>query len=1113
MPSMGCLHSVTIGEERVIPDSNFKHRRRISTITAHLRTRFAVEALERRLLLSTATVTADASLLADASVRNDLYANTNFGAASTLLVENTSVSGDEQITFIKFNISSVGAVSAATLELNASLENSGDPAVSVGVFGVPDNSWTQGTGSGTIGVAANGITWNNQPSIGPMISGAKATISSQKAHVTDFNITSYIQAQKLLGNNEVSLVIESLTKNTGTKAGAGIVQFDSSHGAVAPALSIVFTPAAPKATLTAGNVTSAAAHETVVAEYTGQVPIDLTSIVGGSKGNLQISGPSVATIGAVTVNSANPDDVFATYTINPPGTSAWANADNGTYTVTLGNDQVKDSSGNSVASTATSFTVNVPIPDTTPPAVTISAAPVTSATFAPEQIVVVYKDNRAVAASTIASSNITVTGPAGPLAVQSVTQSSSTNAPSITATYSVTPLSGGWSYANNGSYTVALVARSVTDAAGNGVRAASANFTVNIPTPADPNDVTFDHGSSVTAPFTAEASAVLSNDDVVIVGEQSDASTGNSQGVIELFNADGTVATGFGDNGMIVTPASANEAFNAVLAQGTSFVVAGSGDGFLLQRYDISGQLDGTFGTAGSVVTTFGAANQAVYSLAQGANGDIVAGGTSGGNFAFADYDTNGNLVTTFGQSGRQLFDVGNPTGVVGAIAFQSDGDLIAVGSSGSQVIVARLNTAGNADDTFGNAGLVIVPGLVANISQPIGDHTEGLAIEPDDSILVAHQTANGDFGVVHLDANGNLITSFGNNGLATASVGTDDDADAVFLQPDGDIIVAGTTGAAGETAVAAFDQNGALIPGFGLLGGLSLPAPVGAGGGSSSSGDPSVFAAQTSDGQLILGTGEAASSSIVRELDVAGTKSMDAGTPLGSFSPGATNRLSFTIDSNTKVTLSITGGAGEAFLAANGLHLVITAAARGAALTIALKGGSRRVSLGDVTVSGTLRSLVNKSVDLAGTLSATGAIDTLSIGNVTGGTIAAGSAINSVSMLSASDAHILAGANLGADGELGGTGTDADTFSPGFIRALRVTGSLTSSIIAAGVDPTDGIYLAADDTLLGGTASFIRSVYVRNIDQSTRFLAGAFKTASIPKTVKPASDSHFEIL
>jgi hypothetical protein len=321
-----------------------------------------IEPLERRLLLSTA----NASLLADASVRNDTYAKTNFGAAPELFVENSSAGNDTQITFLKFNISGINTVNSATLELTGKLAGSGDPSITAGVYAVADTSWTEGNGTGTPLVPGNGITWNTQPAIGSAITGATAAVTTSTAKAETFNITSYIQAQKQAGNDVISLAIESQTNITSKKAGAGIIEFDSKEGSVAPSLVIDNTPPpAPTATLTAENISTASAVETVVAEYSGPAAIDLNAISGGSGGNLTVSGPAAASVGAVSVNSSKPDDVFATYTINPPTDSVWTVADNGAYTVTLRSNQVEDANDNFAATANTSFKVGVS--DTTPP--------------------------------------------------------------------------------------------------------------------------------------------------------------------------------------------------------------------------------------------------------------------------------------------------------------------------------------------------------------------------------------------------------------------------------------------------------------------------------------------------------------------------------------------------------------------------------------------------------------------------------------------------------------------------------------------------------------------------------------------------------------------------
>jgi hypothetical protein len=112
-------------------------------------------------------------------------------------------------------------------------------------------------------------------------------------------------------------------------------------------------------------------------------------------------------------------------------------------------------------------------------------------------------------------------------------------------------------------------------------------------------------------------------------------------------------------------------------------------------------------------------------------------------------------------------------------------------------------------------------------------------------------------------------------------------------------------------------------------------------------------------------------------------------------------------------------------------------------------------------------------------------------------------------------DADILAGANLGSDGQLGGTGPAADTFAGAAIGKLKVSGAVTNSLVAAGLDPANGELLAAGNTVLGGTASRIGSVAIRGgLDLATHFIAGAFGTVAIPKKVKElAADPRFEVL
>jgi uncharacterized delta-60 repeat protein len=870
----------------------------------------------------------------------------------------------------------------------------------------------------------------------------------------------------------------------------------------------------PTAMINAPDVTApGAASEAITIVYTDNVAVKAMTIntsnisVTGNGNTLNVSGVTTTGSGAT---------ITALYTVDAPG-GAWAASANGTYTVTLNAGSVTDTSGNGVAGATSNFNVNATIPDTTPPTATIIAPTIADATTSPQTVSVIYVDAGNVDAATISTANLTVTGPTGAaLTVASVSATPAGNAQTVTATYLVDPPSGGWTFAANGTYTVTLDANQVTDTSNNATPSASVNFVVKIHNPGDPNDVTFNGGNAVSTPFVAEASVTLSNGQIAIVGYQGSPTAGTAQGVIELLNSDGSQDMSFGSGGFVTTTAGSNEAFYSAVAQGNDIVVAGADGGFLLQRYTLAGTIDSTFGTAGSVVTNFGSTGEAAYSVTLSPDGTIVAGGTSAGNLAFARYSANGALDTTFAQGGLQLFDAGSSTDVVGQVLVQSDGRILAVCGSGSNVVVVRLTADGKADGSFGNGGLAIVPGLTTNPGDTGGDHSEGIALDPDGTIFVVNRTTSGHFGLVHLDSSGNLDTSFGANGLATANFGGDDDADAVFVQTGGQIIVSGTTDAGGTplTAVAAFTQSGQLDGGFGTGGQATMPLSVGADELSANGQTVTSFASQTSSGLVVVGASNQTDSTI-RRLVVPGTSFTATETFLGNFGKVGkkTVKYTFTESDGTVVTIALAGGGtGQAYMAANGLHLVVSGG-KGAGITITAKKGSGRVTLGDVTVTGNLKTLSAKSADLGGTLFASGAIGTVTLGNVVDGDIAAAGTIGTLKLASLSGADILSGANLGADGELGGTGSDADTFAAGSIGTLTVGGAITTSVVAAGLDPVNGVLVGADDQLIGGKSSVIKSITAKSVDSGTLFIAGAFKTAKLPKKVNTATDKNFDLL
>jgi uncharacterized delta-60 repeat protein len=132
--------------------------------------------------------------------------------------------------------------------------------------------------------------------------------------------------------------------------------------------------------------------------------------------------------------------------------------------------------------------------------------------------------------------------------------------------------------------------------------------------------------------------------------------------------------------------------------------------------------------------------------------------------------------------------------------------------------------TDGDLDSTFGNGGVVMTD---FNTST---DLANAVALQPDGKLVVAGTTYVGndfsdeDFAIARYNPDGSLDTSFGTNGKVTTDFpGLAAVISAVVVQPDGKIVVAG--GAyplftfAGDFKVARYNPNGSLDTSFGAGG------------------------------------------------------------------------------------------------------------------------------------------------------------------------------------------------------------------------------------------------------------------------------------------------------
>jgi len=202
--------------------------------------------------------------------------------------------------------------------------------------------------------------------------------------------------------------------------------------------------------------------------------------------------------------------------------------------------------------------------------------------------------------------------------------------------------------------------------------------------------------------------------------------------------------------------------FSVALQPDGKIVVAGyAGGDFALARYNSDGALDTSFGSGGKVTTDFGGSyHPDGFSVALQPDGKIVVAGYAGGDFALARYNSDGALDTSFGSGGKVTTDFGGSDAGY-SVALQPDGKIVVAGYAGLDFALARYNSDGALDTSFGTGGKVTTD---FSGGRDVG---YSVALQPDGKIVVAGY-AGVDFALARYNSDGALDTSFGSGGKVT---------------------------------------------------------------------------------------------------------------------------------------------------------------------------------------------------------------------------------------------------------------------------------------------------------------------------------------------------------
>jgi len=322
----------------------------------------------------------------------------------------------------------------------------------------------------------------------------------------------------------------------------------------------------------------------------------------------------------------------------------------------------------------------------------------------------------------------------------------------------------------------------------------------------------------------AETTVVQSDGKILVAGSAGTPST--YQMAVARYNEDGSLDTSFGNDGSLRFPVGSVKSFVMDMAQQPDgkILLGGrtwdnvTGD-FALVRLNEDGSFDDTFGTNG-IFRIETAETEASEAMALLDDGTILMVGYRDDNLAVAKINTDGNMDTTFGVNGWAVLTYDGATSYADDLAIQDDGKIVISGFAlnGSEnrfhVAAARLNADGSTDNSFGTDGKVIF-----NVGD-WNDFGEGIAIQSDGKILIgghkwiANLDQRHDLFVARLNTDGSLDASYGTSGVATARlVDGANYANDLVLQADDKPILMGYTIFQGiiDMAMVRFDTDGNL--------------------------------------------------------------------------------------------------------------------------------------------------------------------------------------------------------------------------------------------------------------------------------------------------------------
>lgn len=303
---------------------------------------------------------------------------------------------------------------------------------------------------------------------------------------------------------------------------------------------------------------------------------------------------------------------------------------------------------------------------------------------------------------------------------------------------------------------------------------------------------------------------------------------------------DTTFANGEGYQSYIVGLQDQSDLAYAMTMHGNGKFLVGGSAGMGLTMSDTGvininhdGSIDTTFGNAGITILSLGNTPVSQFADLELYGEKIIAGGLvqqglTGWDYAAVRYNSNGTLDTTFGNGG---FATASPTSTdyVTSMTVQPDGKVLLTGrgdyggAKPYNITTVRFTADGILDTTFGGTGIV-------RYASGTNDEGSDIVVQSDGKIVIvgrAEYQGNSHFVLLRYNSDGTLDTTFNSTGIVNTQIGDSSQAFGVAIQPDGKLVVAGTTNALATTdnaaVVARYNSDGTLDTTFGGSNGIVI--------------------------------------------------------------------------------------------------------------------------------------------------------------------------------------------------------------------------------------------------------------------------------------------------